>query len=143
LIILDSNVVSEVWRPRPSSSVLAWLDAQNRFDLYLCAPVLAELHFGAERLPAGRRRDSLRASINQLEVHAYRERILPFDVQAASAFGRVGAIREQVGKRMEPMDAMIAAIALTHGMKLATCDVGDFEGLGLDLINPFKAAVEE
>jgi hypothetical protein len=138
LIILDSNVVSEAWRTLPNSSVVAWLDAQDRARLYLCAPVLAELHFGAERLPAGRRRELLRASIKQLELEGYRDRVLPFDIEAASAFGRIGAMRERVGRRMDPMDAMIAAIALVHGMKLATRDVSGFAGVGLDLINPFE-----
>jgi len=84
----------------------------------------------------------LKASIKQLEIDGYRERILPFDIEAASAFGRVGALREQLGRRMEPVDAMIAAIALSQGMKLATRDVGDFVGVGLELINPFEATVE-
>ena len=142
MIILDSNVVSELWRPVPNSSVLAWLDAQDGTNLFLCTPVLAELYFGAERLPRGRRKDVLETSIRQLVLNGYRDRILSFDTEAASAFGRIGAVREKTGRRMEPMDAMIAAIAVTHGMKLATRDVRDFAGIGLELINPFEVSVE-
>ena len=142
MIILDSNVVSELWRPEPNSSVLAWLDAQDGANLFLCTPVLAELYFGAERLPRSRRKDVLETSIRQLVLDGYRDKILSFDIEAASAFGRIGAMREKAGRRMEPMDAMIAAIAMTHGMRLATRDVRDFIGIGLELINPFEVSVE-
>lgn len=141
MIILDSNVISEIWRPKPNASVLVWFDAQIATQLYLCTPVLAELYFGAERLPPSRRRDILKALIKRLETEGYRERILPFDIEAAANFGRIGALREQAGRRMEPVDAMIAAIALTYGMKLATGNLHDFEGIGLDLIDPFAASV--
>lgn len=81
------------------------------------------------------------ALINQVEVSGFRARILPFDVAAAAAFGRVGAQREKSGRRMEPVDAMIAAIALSNGMTLATRDVADFAEIGLNVINPFEVAV--
>jgi predicted nucleic acid-binding protein len=142
LILLDTNVVSELWRPQPSRTVRSWLDAQDEASLFICTPVLAELHFGADRLPPGRRKEFLNALINQVEVEGFKDRILSFDVAAASVFGRVGARREQSGKRMEPVDAMIAAIALTHGLMLATRDTNDFADLDLDLINPFELPIE-
>jgi hypothetical protein len=141
LILLDTNVVSETWRPQPSPTVLAWLDVQAAEDLFLCTPVLAELRFGAERLPAGSKKDRLGARIHSLEA-GYNNRILSFDLAAASAFGRIGAQRERSGRRMEPLDAMIAAIALANGLKLATRDTNDFTDIGLDLIDPFQMAVE-
>lgn len=141
MILIDTNVVSETWRPQPSFVVLAWLDAQTKDSLYICTPVLAELRFGSERLPLGSKRDRLRARIDALEA-GYKDRILPFDIEAASAFGVIGAQRERVGRRMEPVDAMIAAIAVAHGMKLATRDTSDFGDIGLEVINPFEAIVD-
>jgi hypothetical protein len=142
LILLDTNVVSELWRPQPSAAVRDWLDAQDDAFLFICTPVLAELHFGAERLPTGRRKELLHALINHVEIFGFRERILAFDIAAASAFGTIAAQRERAGRRMEPLDAMIAAIALANGMHLATRDTNDFADIGLQLINPFDATVE-
>lgn len=142
MILLDTNVVSEAWRPQPSRFVLAWLDAQPKDTLYLCTPVLAELRFGAERLPPGPKKDRLAARIDLLEAEGFKDRILTFDAAAASAFGRIGARRELAGRRMEPLDAMIAAIASTHDMMLATRDTNDFANIGLDVINPFEAMAD-
>jgi predicted nucleic acid-binding protein len=139
LILLDTNVVSEPWRQTPSPAVVAWLDSQPADSLYLCTPVIAELRFGAERLAAGSRKDRLLDRIELLENEGFQGRIFAFDLAAATAFGRIGASRERVGRRMEPVDAMIAAIAISHGMKLATRDTNDFADIGLDVINPFEA----
>jgi predicted nucleic acid-binding protein len=138
MILLDTNVVSEAWRPRPDPRVLAWLEAQPFNSLYLCTPVLAELRFGAERLAPGIRRDRLRALIERLEREGYRGRILPFEISAANEFGRLASLRERAGKRIETMDAMIAAIAVASRVALATRDVTDFSDLGIELINPFE-----
>ena len=139
MIILDTNVISEPWRPKPDTAVLNWLEAQPVVSLYLCAPVVAELRYGFERLEASRRKDRLRAAIEQIESEGYRGRILPFDAAAAAEFGRLAAMREKLGRRMEPMDVMIAAVVLAHRAILATRDVEGFSGLGFELINPFVA----
>jgi predicted nucleic acid-binding protein len=141
LILLDTNVVSELWRPRPDPAVMGWLDRQPSASVYLCTPVLAELRFGAARLPTGLRKNVLNASIDLLESHGYRDRILPFDLPSAATFGQLAAKRERIGRRIEPMDGMIAAIAVSHRATLATRDIGDFAELGLDLINPFDASI--
>jgi toxin FitB len=138
MILLDTNVMSEAWKLRPNSTVLAWLDAQPSTSLFLCTPVLAELHYGVERLASGRRKERIGAYIDRLETDLYRDRILSVDVAVAWEFGRVGAKREKLGVRIEPMDALIAAIALVHHAALATRDASDFAYLGLDLINPFE-----
>ena len=138
MILLDTNVVSEPWRPRPDDAVIAWLEAQPFNSLYLCTPVLAELRFGAERLDPGGRRDRLRTFIDRLENEVYRGRILALDSAAAAEYGRVAAMRERAGRRIELMDAMVAAIAIVHRAVVATRDVSDFTGLGLDIVNPFE-----
>jgi toxin FitB len=137
MILLDTNVVSENLRPRPASAVLAWIDAQPAVSLYICTPVLAELRFGVERLEPGRRQTKLQAAIERIENSIFGGRILPFDAAAAAEYGRLVARRERIGRRIELMDALIAAIALTQGADLATRDVGDFANLGIKLINPF------
>jgi predicted nucleic acid-binding protein len=139
MILLDTNIVSETWRVRPDKAVVAWLEAQPVRSLYLCTPVLAELRFGAELLDAGIRRERLRASIDRLEHEGYRGRVLVLDGNAAAAYGRIAALRQRAGTRMELMDAMIAAIALTNNAKLATRDVGGFVNAGIEIVNPFDS----
>ena len=141
MILLDTNVVSELYRPKPEASVLAWFDAQPNDLLYLCAPVLAELRFGMERLEAGRRRERLRTALERLEDELYRGRILPFDVTCVAAYGRLVAVRQKSGRTIQQMDAFIAAIAVANGAALATRNVEHFDGLGLELINPFEPIV--
>jgi len=138
MIVLDTKVISEAWRPHPSRETLAWLEAQPAGSLFLCTPVLAELRYGAESLDAGLRRDRLRNAIDRLERESYRGRILPFDEAAASEYARVAVKRKRMGRRMELMDAMIAAIAIVRRGALATRDTRDFADLGLELVNPFE-----
>ena len=137
MILLDTNVISEHLRPHPKPTVLTWIDAQPVDSLYICTPVLAELRFGAERLEPGRKQTRLRAAIERIEHSFFGGRILPFDAVAAAEYGRLVAKRERVGRRIELMDALIAAIALTQRADLATRDVGDFVDLGIRVINPF------
>jgi predicted nucleic acid-binding protein len=137
MILLDTNVVSEHLRPRPKLTVLDWIDAQPATTLYICTPVLAELRFGAERLQLGHKQTNLRVAIEQIENNIFGGRVLPFDAAAAAEYGRLVAGCERIGRRIELMDALIAAIALTQRADLATRDVADFVDLGIKLINPF------
>jgi len=139
MILLDTNVLSEPMRPRPDGTVMGWLNAQLRDELFLCTPVLAELRYGFERLVAGRRKDSLGEAIDRVENELYRGRVLVFDQTAAANYARLAARREQLGRRLELMDALIASIAVTHGATLATRDIEGFADLGIDLINPFDS----
>jgi toxin FitB len=138
MIILDTNVISEGFRIGPKLIVRDWLDRQIPSDLFLCAPVLAELRYGIERMPAGRRRVELDRLVTSAERDLFGNRLLPVDREAAHEFGRVVAKRAQIGRPIMPMDGMIAAIALANGMSIATRDVDDFTGLGIDLVNPFE-----
>jgi predicted nucleic acid-binding protein len=141
MILLDTNVVSEMFRDRANQQVLNWIDSQLDSNLYPCTPVVAELRYGAERLAPGQRQAYLRAAIDRSVDEFFRDRIWPFDLAATGAYSRLMVKREQMGRRIELMDAMIAAIAITHGAALATRDTRDFADLGLDLINPFEAPV--
>ena len=140
MILLDTNVISEAFRVQPDPVARAWYDAQSTVDLYLCAPVLAELRHGAERLASGRRRSRLEELIKQFEQQIFASNFLTLDRESAYAYGRVMAERQRRGKPINSMDALIASIALVHGAKLATRDVTDFEDLGFEIVNPFVPA---
>jgi toxin FitB len=142
MILLDTNIISENFKVHPNRLVQDWLDSQPEGQLYLCAPVVAELRYGAERLAPGRRQTSLNAALNQIEIY-FSGRILPFDIAAVAAYGRLMVKREQLGRRIELMDALIAAIALTHDAAVATRDTRDFADLGLELINPFEVSASQ
>ena len=140
MIVLDTNVVSENFRPRPNNAVLNWIDAQPEGNVYLCAPVVAELRYGVERLAPGRNQNDLRSAIENIVGGLFLGRILPFDSAASIAYARLMVRREQIGRRIAQMDAMIAAIALTHGATLASRDTRDFADIGLELVNPFDVS---
>jgi len=137
MILLDTNVLSETHRPQPSTAVRDWLNSRAPSELYLCTPVLAELRYGLERLPSGRRRDRLEEWLHSLEQDYFVDRILPFDQQAAHEFGRIMSRRETAGRPIKTMDALIAAVAVCHAAAIATRDISDFDSLGLELIDPF------
>jgi toxin FitB len=140
MIILDTNVISEGFRVRPNEFVRDWLDSQEPADLFLCAPVLAELRYGVERLPAGRKRAELDRFVSGVEIDLFDNRLLAFDRESAHAFGRVVTIRARIGQPIMTMDAVIAAIAIANQMAIATRDISGFEHLGIALINPFDPA---
>jgi toxin FitB len=137
MILIDTNVVSEALKLQPNAAVIAWLNGQIWDSLFLCTPVLAELHYGVERVAAGRRKEILMSALDRIENEFYHGRILSFDQLAAASYGRLTVTRERQGRRMAQMDALIAAIAMTHGATVATRDTGGFADLGIELINPF------
>ena len=136
MILIDTNVISEGLRARPNVQVKSWLDEQPAEELYLCTPVVAELHYGAYLLPIGERRTKLERSISDLIV-AFGERILPFDAAAAMEFGKFVARRDAIGRATGTMDGLIAAIALVHNATIATRDKRGFNDSGINLIDPF------
>jgi predicted nucleic acid-binding protein len=142
MILLDTNVLSEPYRPNPNTIVQRWLNAQTSRDLYLCTPVLAELRYGFERLPSGSRRNRLENWLRDLEEEYFLDRVLPLDQRSAHEFGRIMTRREKMGRPIKPMDALIAAIAVCNAATIATRDTADFEGLGLDLLNPFGTGTQ-
>jgi toxin FitB len=138
MILLDTNVVSELWKLSPSAATRQWFEQQPRTSLYLSAIVLGEIQFGVQRLPEGKRRSWFADAIAKLERTTFRDRILSFDQKCAPFYGRVKVIRERAGRPVLAADAAIAATALTYGLALATRNIKDFEGLDLELINPFE-----
>jgi predicted nucleic acid-binding protein len=109
--------------------------------LFLCTPVLAELHYGAQLLPGGVRRTKLERAISDLMI-VFGDRILLFDAKAALEYGKFVARRDSLGRATGTMDGLIAAIAMAHGARIATRDVHRFDNTGLELIDPFDVASE-
>ena len=134
MIILDTNVLSEPMRPTPSGRVLRWMRAQT--DVAITSVSVAELLAGARRLPAGIRRERLIAAI---EVTLTGSRVLPFDESAARTYARMQEVRRTAGRALSVEDGMIAAITAVHGATLATRNTPDYEGLGVELVDPWTA----
>lgn len=137
MILLDTNIVSEPIKPRPDAKVRDWIDAQPSNTVFICAPVLAELYFGVHRLPASARRERLAAYIGYLENDLYRDRVLAFDAPVAARYGQLVAMRLSMGRPIQQMDAIIAAIAQAHSATLVTRNVSDFADIDVDILNPF------
>ena len=137
MIILDTNVVSELMRPAPWPAIATKLSKYSADELYSSSITLAEILSGIELLPAGKRKGELLAGAERLFRSVLGGRILAFDDLAAHAFSQIAAERRMRGRPMAEFDAQIAAIAHVHGATLATRNTGDFEGCGIRLVNPW------
>jgi len=137
MIILDTNVVSELLRPAPSPAVEAWLAAQDGATVFFTAIGEAELRLGVAILPAGRRRTSLAEAVDAMLEEDFRDRILPFDTAAAQAYVAIAATRRAAGRPISQFDCQIAAIAHIRQAVLATRNTVDYEDCGIEVINPW------
>lgn len=135
MILLDTNVLSELTRAVPESKVVEWLEA-NEALLALPSIALAELRYGIARLPTGRRRARLLVFWSKTRDR-FAGRIYSFDERAAEAYGDLAAAAERVGRRVNVADGQIAAIAKVHRMSVATRDDGDFRASGVPVVNPW------
>lgn len=136
MIIIDTDVFSELVRPVPDPAVEAWVEDAGR-DLYITAVTLAEVRFGLLRLAGGRRRYDLQEGMDAL-LAEFDRRILPFDASAAECYAMVVVSRVAGGRPISTHDAQIAAICQAQGADLATRNVKDFEHLGLAVIDPWN-----
>ncbi len=141
MIVLDTNVISELIRPEPDPAVLAWVATQPRASLYTTSISQAEILYGVAALPAGRRRDAYDVVVAAIFSEDFAGRVLPFDGAAAEHYARIVTTRRAAGTPIEGFDALIAATVAAAGFAVATRDVGGFEGCGLAVINPWQAAV--
>jgi len=137
MILLDTNVISEMMRPKPAPVVSKWLDQNPEEDLWTASVVLAELLSGIDLMPVGRKQSALRESIESMITEDFRGQILKFDLPAARHYGRILALRQKMGHPIREMDALIAATALANGATLATRNTSDFENCGVQLIDPW------
>lgn len=140
MIVLDTSVILEVFRPHPDVHVVTWLEGLTG-DIAITAVTLAELLAGVRRLPSGKRKDLLAEKIDAA-VEPYRDgrSILPFDPDAAEQYAEILSLREAAGLPISTADAQIAAICRVHNATCATRNLGDFSHTGINLIDPWGAA---
>ena len=138
MILLDTNVLSEFMRPRPSANVVAWMDEQPADEVYTSAISRAEIEVGLLLMPPGKRQEALSQAAWAMFAEDFAGRCLPFDEEAAQQYARIVSARTRSGRPISVEDAQIAAIALAHRMPLATRNTTDFEGIdGLEVVNPW------
>ena len=137
MILIDTNVISEPLRATPEPRVVEWLDAQPLETLYLSVVTVAELRFGVARLPAGRRRDALRARLETQVIPAFAGRVLTFDLAATQAYADLMAKAQTAGLAIGMTDGYIAAFATVNGMTVATRDKAPFDAAGVSVIDPW------
>jgi toxin FitB len=138
--ILDTNVLSELLRTRPSPTVLAWFAAQPPASLSVTAVTQAEMMLGARLLPTGKPRTALERALSSMFDEDFPGRVLPFDSQAVPAYVAIVAERRSIGRPISQFDAQIAAIARSSGARLATRNTVDFEQCGIDVIDPWAGS---
>lgn len=136
MIVLDTNVVSELMRPSPAAVVLAWLQRQTRGSLATTAITIAEVRFGLARLPTGGRARQMQRLADEV-LSAFPSQVLPFDLEAAELHGDLAAERERAGRPIDALDAQIAAICRLRSMPLATRNTKEFALTGVELVNPW------
>jgi toxin FitB len=136
MIIVDTNVFSEMTRPMPDAAVAAWVGDVGR-DLFITTVTVAEVRYGILRMPGGRRRYDLTLDADAL-LADFGPRILPFDLAAAECHATVVASRVAGGRPISAPDAQIAAICMARGADLATRNVKDFEHIGITVIDPWN-----
>jgi hypothetical protein len=140
MIILDTNVISELLRPAPEPKVEHWLSTQDGHNVYLTSISEAELRFGLAIMGNGKRRAALVDAVDRILREDLAGRILPFDSDAAQSYAAIAATRRSAGRPIAQADCQIASIAHTRGATVATRNTPDFEGCEIDLINPWTAA---
>lgn len=138
MIILDTNVISELARQVPDPGVLTWLDSLEISEVATTAITAAELRYGVARLPEGHRKRELTVIIRGLLTEDFYGRVLPFDERASVRYADVVTSRERIGRPVGAADAQIAAICRDLGAALATRNTPDFEDTGIELVDPWK-----
>lgn len=138
MIVLDTNVISELMRREPNAGVLAWIGEQPIAGVFTTTLTQAEIFYGLALLPEGRRRDELLAAARPMFEVDLAGRVLPFDTDAALAYPDIAAGRRKGGQPISQIDAQIAAIVRSRGARLATRNVSDFADCGITVVNPWS-----
>jgi len=139
MIVLDTNVLSEIMKPKPATKVIDWMAAQAAADLYTTSITQAEIIHGLMLLPAGRRRSALEAAATAMFEEDFGGRILGFGSEVAATYARIASDRRRAGRPISHFDAQIASIARFTGAAIATRDTADFAGCGVTVVDPWKS----
>jgi predicted nucleic acid-binding protein len=139
MIILDTNVISELIRPVPSGAVIQWVAAQPPLLLYTTSVTQAEMLFGMEILTRGKKKRALEAALCAIFEEDFRDRVLGFDLSCAKFFAEIAGTRKTLGRPISQFDAQIAAIARSRKAVLATRNTSDFADCGLKLLDPWAS----
>jgi len=137
MIVLDTNVISEVFKPKPAPGVMVWLQQQDDSLVFTTAITRGELLYGLNIMAEGKRRETLLSGSQRIFAMRFAGRVLPYDETAADAYALILAQRRRMGRPTSVADAMIAGIARSRGAALATRNVRDFEGCGVTLVDPW------
>ena len=141
MIVLDTNVLSELMRPQPNPQVMDWANGLDPQAIAMTAMNEAEIRYGIARLPAGQRRQALEQCWQELMASLFGGQALPFSGEAAHWYGELVSRRERLARPITTADAVIAATTLAHSAQLATRNTADFEAIGLELINPWNSGL--
>jgi hypothetical protein len=139
MIVLDTNVVSEMIRPAPSEQVLRWISSQPALLLYTTSITQAEMLYGCEIFTTGKKKKALEAALSGMFEEDFRNRVLAFDLSCAKHFAEIAAGRKSPGRPISQFDAQIAAIARSRKATLATRNLEDFTDCGIKLVNPWNS----
>lgn len=139
MIVLDTNVLSELMRPAPQATVTTWVATQSAASLFITTITQAEILHGVLVLPPGRRRDAIEIAADAMFEEDFAGRILPFSSHAAYAYAEIAVACRQAGRPISQFDAQIAAIARSTGAGVATRNVADFEGCGIEVTDPWQS----
>lgn len=137
MIVLDTNVISELFSPAPSPAAMGWLQQQSQDIMFTTAITRGELFFGVHILPEGRRKHILHTGLLRIFEAHFPGRVLPYDEAAADAHAKIAAQRRAQGRPGSQSDLMIAGIVRSHGTTLATRNVRDFADCGITLVDPW------
>ena len=137
MFVMDTNVASELMRPEPMAAVAAWIAERDAEEIYLTAVSEAELLYGVAIMPLGRRRNALEAAMIRWLDLGFGARVLPFDSAAARAYAEIAAARRHAGRPIGEADCQIAAISRARDAVLVTRNVRDFDGTGVEVVNPW------
>ncbi len=141
MILLDTNVVSELMKPLCHPAVAAFIRTKPLGALFLPSLVVAEIRYGLGRLPAGRRRAEIERDFDAFLHAGFASRILPFDGACAPGYATARITRERAGRPVTIQDALIGGLALAHGATVATRNTTDFDGYGLSVVNPWDFVI--
>ena len=138
MIVLDTNVLSELMKPAPMRAVAEWVASQPANNIYTTSITQAEILHGIMLMPSGKRRSSIEGAVEAMFSQDFGGRVLPFGSDAAHHYAHIAAARRRAGHPISHFDAQIAAIARATGSAVATRNISDFQGCGLKLINPWQ-----